>query len=339
MGALSLSKLGFFKEQTHNYSSFCIPWLICISLIFADILETASVDSPTTTPSRRSSSKGKTAKLTSSVVNSPAAPSVTDPTTTDASNLLSSSGSNSDNSSTDEGIDNPEDVALEDEDDDDEQRLVNLEANGHSHSHHKDHHNHHFQHHRPHRHRHHSGESCSKNSSSAASTSGGTTASECSPLDEDLDQVERYLNGTTAKHHQTLVGEEANLRKEIAELEREQANPKPTSPKSSHNGVHGPTETDLDVEDEEDDEELLEFQAIEREIKLSELRKCLETIQKRIEVCRRQMKVEAEEKNHQAQARRPNLNSAVLEFANMTDSMLEECRQDAAAQVNLLEEE
>ena len=143
--------------------------------------------------------------------------------------------------------------------------------------------------------------------------------------------MERFLNGTSAKNLADLEAEAANLRREIADLE------------DPHSRRSTPTETNLDVEEEEeDDEELREFQAIEREIKAAELRKCLQTIERRIEQCKEEIRVEKEEAKEvqllKHKTIKPNLLSRTFDqFAtdSMTDSMIEECRQaaDAASQL------
>lgn len=255
-------------------------------------------------------------------------------TTTSAEGLIetslssdNSSGSNSDNSSTDEGIDNPEDVVLDD--DDDENGSVLKIDHQQTHLHHEHHHNHHYQHHR--RNRNPSGGAESTNSTIIqGSLTPTTTVSTTEAFEEDEQQVERFLNGTNIKHFNDLKTEESNLLKEIELLELEQSeteikcrlnNQKESLQKSSNN---------ID-NDDDDDEELLEFQRIECEIKLSELRKCLLVIQKQIENYRKKLDIEVCE--DQLSINRPICSS--LLFANMTDSMLEECRLDAEQQINL----
>lgn len=224
--------------------------------------------------------------------------------------------SSSDNSSSDEGIENP--AILEDDEELDELVTQGLtddidtlcSTNVRAQSQHS-HHQHHFNHHSlNHSHYHHQ-QSNSRNLSSSLSS--GTTSTE-------FETVERYLNGTDYKHLATLKDEESLLLREIFDLEREQ----PGIVKKSDS-------------DEEVDEELLEFQRIEREIKLSELRKCLQIIQKQIENFKRKLDLdELEETRKQLEEfDKVHRNSQLNQFTNMTDSMIEECRLDAAQQINL----
>ncbi|KAJ6220545.1 hypothetical protein RDWZM_006357 [Blomia tropicalis] len=255
-------------------------------------------------------------------------------TTTSAEGLIetslssdNSSGSNSDNSSTDEGIDNPEDVVLDD--DDDENGSVLKIDHQQTHLHHEHHHNHHYQHHR--RNRNPSGGAESTNSTIIqGSLTPTTTVSTTEAFEEDEQQVERFLNGTNIKHFNDLKTEESNLLKEIELLELEQSETEIKCRLNSQKESLQKSSNNID-NDDDDDEELLEFQRIECEIKLSELRKCLLVIQKQIENYRKKLDIEVCE--DQLSINRPICSS--LLFANMTDSMLEECRLDAEQQINL----
>ena len=188
------------------------------------------------------------------------------------------------------------------------------------------HHNHHYQHHHR-RQRHTSGESARTNHSS-------TTAASTVSLEvfaEDEHQVERYLNGTAAKHLADLRQEEKNLLAEIYDLEQQEN-------KSNIKSSASLQQPQQELVEEEEDDELLEFQRIEREIKLSELRKCLRVIQKQIER-QQQQTASSISSPCPTSLRSPPQYQQQLQFANMTDSMLEECRLDAAQQITLLDEQ
>lgn len=218
----------------------------------------------------------------------------------DSSELINESNENnleenspagsSDNSSSDEGIENPavldDDELDEDDDDDDELRnktklaLSVDNTNCHYYHHHRNftahsHHQHHFNHHNqlvnyyP-----------ESRKSPSLSFKSSRTVSPLFPNSTNLDdvhQVERFLNGTNTKHLNNLKQEESVLLNEIVELESEPS-------------------ADTGDANEEIDEELLEFQRFEREIKLSELRRCLKIVQKQIQTYQAKFDEENEEK-------------------------------------------
>lgn len=95
---------------------------------------------------------------------------------------------------------------------------------------------------------------------------------------DDVHQVELFLNGNNQKHLQTLEQEEIGLLREIEELYTEQ-----------NDSIDG-----LNLEDF--DEELAEFQRIEREIKISELEKCLNLVRKQMESIKQKMNKEEQNK-------------------------------------------
>lgn len=264
----------------------------------------------------------KLRKLTSAktAINCESGNLLTSPPPPPPSPPTNNNSSASDNSSSDEGIENP--PILEDDDELEElitKELLNEDDSVNSSraaSSHHSHHQHHFNHHNlNYSHFNQQPQQHSRNLSSALSFA--TTGTE-------FETVERFLNGTDLKHFTTLKEEESLLLREILELEREQS----SGAKKNNDGE----------EEDEIDEELLEFQRIEREIKLSELRKCLQLIQKQIENYRQKMEIEHfEEERKQLNELDSNQsrNSQLGQFVNMTDSMIEECRLDAAQQVNL----
>nr|XP_046910406.1 beclin-1-like protein A [Dermatophagoides farinae] len=185
----------------------------------------------------------------------------------------------SDNSSSDEGIENPavldDDEDIDDDDDDHHLRLNKSKKLSHSHhQHHFNHHNQLVNHHQQQQHQ-------DSRKSPSLSFKSSRTISPLFPNStnpDDVHQVERFLNGNNSKHLNALEQEESLLLKEIFELESEQSELELQQTSSTTNSSQN-----KQTNDEEVDEELLEFQRIEREIKLSELRKCLQIVQKQIQ--------------------------------------------------------
>lgn len=206
----------------------------------------------------------------------------------------------SDNSSSDEGIENPavldDDEDIDDDDDDHRLRLNKSKKlsvvdgsnnNCHYHHHHNrnysshSHHQHHFNHHNQLVNHHQQQQHQDSRKSPSLSFKSSRTISPLFPNStnpDDVHQVERFLNGNNSKHLNALEQEESLLLKEIFELESEQSELELQQTSSTTNSSQN-----KQTNDEEVDEELLEFQRIEREIKLSELRKCLQIVQKQIQ--------------------------------------------------------
>lgn len=230
---------------------------------------------------------------------------------TNESNLEENSPVGSgDNSSSDEGIENPavlDDDELDEDDDDDELRnktklaLSVDNTNCHYYHHHRNftphsHHQHHFNHHN--QLVNHYPES---RKSPSLSFKSSRTVSPLFPNSTNLDdvhQVERFLNGTNTKHLNTLKQEESVLLKEIVELESEPA-------------------ADINDTNEEIDEELLEFQRFEREIKLSELRRCLKIVQKQIQTYKAKFAEENEVEKDKMEKTAESSSDTKLDFDTM----------------------
>lgn len=135
-----------------------------------------------------------------------------------------------------------------------------------------------------------------------------------------------------------LRNEESNLLQEIAQLEQEQHRPASSALSQSRKPKPEATTTaadDNDDEEREDDEELLEFQSIEREIKLSELRKCLSVVQKQIDHYQRRMSFDAAMDKLEGQMMHEQSKQQHSLPLSMTDSMIERSRKTAEDQLNL----